>query len=313
MKHMLIKLSPDIDSLTVSADGLESTTILGFAEQQPKPVEVATLDKPVLLTDVHKINQLPSNVRDAVFALYQSYPRTVEYDGVSVSWSPTNYPRVWCPSIDTIFLARGLKPYLGEITSAAEIGTGSGFIIKYILTHAPKLESGVASDINIEAVRCATDALSDEPDRHKISFVLPDSNSSSLELSGKFDLIVTNPPYIPRPGANIDNPYEGLNLVYQLSQEAKDMLNPGGQIIMNLSSLAGDEPLSWFTDNGWNVEALETMRVPLKVNNVTSGVSEESQRWLKYLETKGNLEIDEGESDGYRFWHTLRLYRITQA
>ena len=310
---MLIKLSPDIDKLTICADGLESTTILGFAEQQSQPVEVASIDKPVLLTDAYQINQLPSNLRDAAFALYQSYPRTVEYDSVSVSWSPTNYPRVWCPSIDTIFLARGLKPYLGEITSAAEIGTGSGFIIKYILTHAPKLETGVASDINIEAVRCATDALANEPDRNKISFVLPDSEASSLGLNGKFDLIVTNPPYIPRPGANIDNPYEGLNLVYQLSQEAKEMLNPGGQIIMNISSLAGDEPLSWFTDNGWKVEALETMRVPLKVNNVTSGVSDESQQWLKYLEEKGSLEIDENETDGYRFWHILRLYRITLA
>jgi hypothetical protein len=40
--------------------------------------------------------------------LYASYPRTVSHDGTSVSWSPTQYPKVWCPNIDTMFFARVL-------------------------------------------------------------------------------------------------------------------------------------------------------------------------------------------------------------
>lgn len=307
---MRIEITDSLDSLEVFADPFEQQMILGAREPVNNIVSVAQFQEPVLLTDTARIGQLPGGLRDAVFALYQSYPRTVSYQGVAVTWSPTEYPRVWCPSIDTIFLAKGLSRYLNGVKNFAEIGCGSGYLTKFALRFATQLEKAVATDISVEAIRCARDAIADEPNKSKVSFVMPDTNTDTLGLQGAFDLIVTNPPYIPRPNEGHDNPYEGLDVVHKLSREAKQLLNPGGQIIINLSSLAGNTPLEWFQEAGLAVEPLETLKVPLKVNPVTSGVLPESQNWLAYLAEKGLIDEDEHEENGYRYWHTLRLYRL---
>jgi tRNA1(Val) A37 N6-methylase TrmN6 len=308
---MLIKVSNDLSKMSVYAEGLEQQTILGAKSLQAEPIQVASFDNPILLTDTKKICELSSSLRDTVFSLYQSYPRTVSYDDISVSWSPFDYPRVWCPSIDTVFFARTLKRYLTDnVKSVVEIGCGSGYLIKYAIHYTSNIERAVASDINLEAIRCASAAICDEPKRSLTSFVLPDPDAPSLGLSGKFDLIITNPPYIPRPNENHDNPYEGLDLIRKLSKEADSLLNQGGHILINISSLSGDEPLAWFKENGWVIEPLETMHVPLKVNSITSNIVKESKDWLEYLKINKNLQEDVEENSGYRYWQELKLYDI---
>ena len=297
--------------MIVYAEGLEQQTILGAKNINPEPIEVTTFANPILLTDTDKICRLPSSLRDTVFSLYQSYPRTVSYDGISVAWSPFEYPRVWCPSIDTVFFARTLKKYLNEnVKSVVEIGCGSGFLIKYALRYGNSIERAVASDINLEAIRCASAAVSDESKRSLISFVLPDPDAPSLGFSGQFDLIIVNPPYIPRPNENHDNPYEGLDLIRKLTKEARGLLKDGGHILINISSLSGNEPLEWFKENGWDINLLDTIKVPLKVNSITSDITKESQDWLEYLKANKDLQEDEQEASGYRYWHELKLYDV---
>ena len=48
------------------------------------------------------------------------------------------------------------------------------------------------------------------------------------------------------------------------------------------------------------------MRVPLKVNAVTSGRAPEAPAWYDYLSARGAIPA-EGER-GYRLWHELRMY-----
>jgi protein-L-isoaspartate O-methyltransferase len=314
---VLLKVSRDLSRLTVLADlKLEQTGILGFAEAQAQPVEVISFSDPLLLTDNHEVGQLAPQIRDAVFALYQSYPRSVEYDGVAVAWSPFDFPRVWCPSIDTVFLARALKRLLSEeqVRRFAEIGTGSGFLTKFALVHG-RLEHAVATDINLDAVRCAHAALQELDVKHKASLLNVDSDSERLGLVGQYDLIVTNPPYVPRPGERHDNPYEGLDLIAKLAQEADTLLAPSGRILLNVSSVAGDGFKRWFRERGFALATKETLRVPLKVNAISSQISPESKRWIDYLLERGLLELDEGggEHSGYSFWHTLRVFEISRT
>ncbi|HEY2599558.1 MAG TPA: hypothetical protein VGJ79_13895 [Candidatus Dormibacteraeota bacterium] len=51
---------------------------------------------------------------------------------------------------------------------------------------------------------------------------------------------------------------------------------------------------------------LNRMRVPLKVNAVTSGVTPEARAWYEYLSGRGAVPAD-GEH-GYPLWHELRMY-----
>lgn len=312
---MRIHVADDLSRLTVLAEGYEQVAILGMAEASETPVEVISFSDPVLLTDNVEICRLVPGIRDAVFGLYASYPRTVSYMGCEVSWSPFEFPRVWCPSIDTVFLARALKRYLTpSVRRVAEIGTGSGFLTKFCLEHGEAVERAVATDISIEAIRCAEAAMRAHAKHERLALLKIDADAPTLGLTGQFDLIFSNPPYVPRPGENHDNPYEGLDLVAKLAREAGAVLAPGGKVIMNLSSLAGDEPLEWFRAEGWQVSEHEQLRVPLKVNPITSQLSRESQDWLSYLIEKGvvSLDADYGDASGYRFWHYLRIFEFSK-
>jgi SAM-dependent methyltransferase len=307
---MLLTINNDLSKMTVFAEGLEQQTILGAEKIVAEPIKVASFDNPVLLTDTKRIGELSSSLRDTVFSLYQSYPRVVSYDGVAVSWSPFVFPRVWCPSIDTIFFACTLKRYLKGVRDVAEIGCGSGYLIKYAIHYGSQIERAVATDINIEAIRCAEIAVADEPKKSVVSFVLPDADSSSLGLNGKFDLLIVNPPYVPRPKEKHNNPYEGRELIYKISNELTTLLKLGGHLLINMSSLSGQKPIEWFKEKGWRVDLIDALRVPLKVNPISNNISQESREWLKYLKSFGSLEEDEQEESGYRFWHELRLYDV---
>ena len=304
---MIIDVAADLSALTVLAERSEQETILGARRGADVPVAVWSTRDPVLLTDTARIGALDPGLRDAVLALYGSYPRVVRYDGVEVSWSPTVYPRVWCPTIDTVFFARRLKQYLTDTTRVAEIGTGSGYLLKYALAHGPGIERAVASDINLDALRCASDALAGVRHGASVSLVNPQADDETVGFSGTFDLVLCNPPYIPRPVERHDNPYEGLDLISKLAREGAGLLTDGGVMLLNISSLASDRPLDWLHDAGWQVAEVDRMTVPLKVNAVTSGVTPESRAWLSHLRGRGMLPPTDADR-GYRFWHELRVF-----
>lgn len=308
---MLVEVTPPLSRLDVLAETLEQETILGFRHGGDEPVPVASFDNPVLITDNARTAKLESGLRDTVFSLYQSYPRTVRYHGVAVSWSPTKYPRVWCPSIDTLFFARTLAGQLDGVRTFAEFGTGSGFLAKFALTHGATVDRAVATDISPEAIRCAHDATSDLGGFRSLNLALTNPDAPDLGVDGRYDLLISNPPYIPRPTERHDNPYEGLDLVEKISRLGGDHLAEGGKILLNISSLAGEKPVEWFERDGWRVELLDEMRVPLKVNPVTSGLSPESAAWLAYLQQRGTLE-DEGVAADYRWWHRLRMISLSR-
>ena len=303
---MLLRVATDLSELVVGAEQAEQENILGADRGVPEPLEVWRCEHPVLLTDTARIATLEPGLRDAVLALYESYPRTITYDGTSVSWSPTEFPRVWTASIDTLFFARTLRRQLVGSRSFAEIGCGSGFLTKYALMHATDIERAVASDISLAAIRCTSATLAEVSYQASVSLVCPQAGDIGFGIAGPFDLVICNPPYIPRPGERNDNPYEGLGLIGNFAQRGQELLTDDGLLLLNISTLAGERPFDWFDEHGWHLDALDRMRVPLKVNAVTSGVTPEARAWYDYLSARGAIPA-EGER-GYRLWHELRMY-----
>ncbi|HEY2599557.1 MAG TPA: methyltransferase [Candidatus Dormibacteraeota bacterium] len=214
---MLLRVSPDLSELVVCAEQAEQETILGASQGVPAPLEVWRCERPVLLTDTARIAALEPRLRDAVLALYESYPRTVSYDGTSLSWSPTEFPRVWTANIDTLFFARTLRHHLDGVRSFAEIGCGSGFLTKYALMRGVDIERAFASDISLAAIRCTSATIAEVSHRASVSLVCPQADDAGFSIAGPFDLVICNPPYIPRPGEGHDNPYEGLALIARLA------------------------------------------------------------------------------------------------
>lgn len=311
---MKIVLDKELKTLSLYATGDEVPKVTGGNRVRHEFL-VHTFKNPRLLTDNAAIARLPSVLRDAVVKTYEFPVRLTEYDGISIFWSEAEYPGVWAPSIDTMLFARALRKRLiaprrlGRFSSLLEIGCGSGFLAKYLL--AKKKEEGVhfanahLMDINLDAIKCALDNLDAVRAATNISYSHNRVNSP-LKIDRDYDLVICNPPYIPRPAAGRGNPYEGLFLYREIFDKAERMLGKGSLLYICFSSLSEDMALPLFRKKFF-VKIVDAMRVPLKIPAVFSGLSPESRAWVKYLERRGTVMIDKSERSGYRYWERIRI------
>ena len=293
----------------IYANGDELATIMGYDRDadgnrvrsypESSEVYVTTIDDPVLVTDHHKISQLDPIERDTVFALLGSPVRYTVFDDTSLRFEQGRYPGLWGPSIDTLLFAKGLAMTdLQGVKEAVEVGSGSGFISKYLLEHSPDLERMTLVDLDPTAMLCAQENIDDMRTR----YVTGDATKSMGEE--RYDLIVCNPPYIPRRSSIDDNPYEGTGLLSYLLDNAHQLLEPGGSIITNISSLCRPHMDIEGRYPSLHVDEITSMDVPLKVYNVLNDTG-----WREYLVDGGFIE--EGLRDGYHYWQNISINRIT--
>lgn len=149
------------------------------------------------------------------------------------------------------------------------------------------------SDINPNAQKYFVDTNQDP----RAEFVLGDAKRYLWDKD--FDLIVCNPPYIPRPTTIEDNPYEGLELLMHLINTFTN------QLIINVSSLADDVVNPILASSSVNIELLDQMEVPLKVGNVLN-----NKEWLDYLIKEKGLK--EEYRDGHLYWQKLRILKLSR-
>jgi len=256
---------------------------------------VATLPDPVLVTDYWRIANLPPRIRDTVCKLYESPRRITVYGGTRIDFQQDRYPGTWGPNIDTLLFCRALTAErLAGVRTAIEIGCGSGFISRFLLEHAPKLTSMTLVDINPNAIRCAQDNIKDP----RATFIHGDGLKAMA--GNEYDLIVCNPPYIPRPGSIGDNAYEGVGLLAYFIQQGPRHLTPQGRIITNISSVCQSITTPLLQRERIQAQELDRMHVPLKVLNVLNNPA-----WMKFLLEDKGLKAE--ARDGYEYWHTILI------
>lgn len=310
---MELKIDSNLKTLEVYAIEKEIPQLAVGSKQ--KKLMVYSFKNPVLLTDNARIAKLPALIRDAVIKLYEFPDRVVTYDGVSIYWSPVLYPGVWAPSIDTIVFAKAIRDYLittsafKKIYSILEIGTGSGFLSKYVMVKKKMLGSEIRlahlTDINKDAIKSAIDNI-EEIRGNTLVYYTHTQKNARLRIAQNYDLVIANPPYIPRQEARKNNPYEGLFLYKEVIRNASAMLRSDSIFITNISSLSKSF-VKPYLDKVFKLKTIIKKRIPLKIPAVTAGLSREGNDWVRYLKSKNVLEEDKTERSGYRYWHTIEI------
>ncbi len=145
-------------------------------------------------------------------------------------------PEVYNPSDDSYLLLRNVSVKPGQ--TFLEIGSGSGLLS----VHAAKAGAIVtAVDINPDAVECT------RRNANKNGVRVATRISDLFEnVTGYYDLIVFNPPYLPsetRSTSWIEKSWsggeEGSEIAVKFLGQAWQHLAPGGKIYLVLSSIGG--------------------------------------------------------------------------
>ena len=138
-----------------------------------------------------------------------------------------------------------------------DIGTGSGAIALALAKNRPDW-SVTAADISQDALDLSLENANAQ--NLNLSFIKSDCFS---EISSKYDIIVSNPPYISRAdeeevGLNVlhSEPHlalfadeDGLAIYRRIAEDSKDYLNDGGKIYLEIGYKQGQSVPALFMEN----------------------------------------------------------------
>jgi release factor glutamine methyltransferase len=131
----------------------------------------------------------------------------------------------------------------------ADLGTGSGALLVALLTELPNA-TGIGTDVNCDALAAARGNASRLGVAARAEFAVCDFG---VALAGRFDLVVSNPPYIASadidtlspevrhdPRSALDGGADGLDCYRTIAGQAPGLLKPDGYLVVELG--IGQEP-----------------------------------------------------------------------
>ena len=180
---------------------------------------------------------------------------------------------VLIPRPETELLAERACEYLARLDSSAPIildfGTGSGCLAIVLAVRFPAAQVHA-----LETSEAALAVARRNADRHQVGARIqfhhgPDLAALSAGL--QFDLLVSNPPYIPSgeiaalqpevrdhdPRPALDGGPDGLKFFRLLATEAAGRMTPGGCAMLEFGDGQGEAVSDIFSQQGWRIEALE--------------------------------------------------------
>ena len=136
--------------------------------------------------------------------------------------------KLYKPNTDTFLLIDSIRNYFGN--SALEIGTGSGFVSNFLSRNFKKV---IATDIDFQSLIYCKKNINP-----KINLICCDTTTA---INIKFDLIVSNPPYLPNDSFHdvaIHGGKTGIEKTIHFLESVIPKLKRNGYIVFIVSSLA---------------------------------------------------------------------------
>lgn len=157
---------------------------------------------------------------------------------------------------------------LGRPATFLDFGTGSGCIAIALCHFAPQAE-GCALEKSPAALEIARGNAARNKVENRVSFLQSDG-FASLDPALRFDLIISNPPYIPEaeiptlqeevrnydPHAALDGGRDGLDFYRLLASQAQAHLVPAGKLLAEFGDGQEQSIPTLFESNGWQIDAI---------------------------------------------------------
>ena len=166
--------------------------------------------------------------------------------------------QVYEPAEDSFLLADAALSEVRDRDRVLEVGCGSGIISAVIKANTKASVVGI--DINPFAARCSKE--------NGIEVIRGDLLSC---ITGEFDLIIFNPPYLPTNemertkdwiNAALDGGYDGRSIIKRFLNEAGNCLSNNGKILLLISSMTGiDEVRSELISLGYSILEISRERL----------------------------------------------------
>ena len=173
---------------------------------------------------------------------------------------------VYQPAEDSLLLAEAAVGEVDPRARVLEVGTGSGYVAATVADEAGA--SVVGSDLNPFACRQAHD--------RGVPVVRADLLSAFRDDA--FDVVLFNPPYLPRDGdAERDDWMEvalsggesGREVVEPFLDAVGRVLAPGGVVLLLVSTLTGvEEVVEYAGDRGFSAAAIREESYPFETLTV---------------------------------------------
>lgn len=239
------------DKLTTHSDSpyLDSLVLLGHISGKSKSELMAHPSPKLTARQDQSLAAAIIQLQDGVSLPYV----LAEWEFFKLSFKVT--PDVLIPRPETEGLVELVLEWLQANPgkrSCLEIGTGSGCIAVSLAKSIPDLQV-IATDISPSALQIAKDNASRHEVLKRIQFLERDL-FTGINLS--IDVLVANLPYIPsdklkslavyqsEPTLALDGGQDGLHYIKEVLKEAKQHLNPGGAIFLELDEDCGGAALS---------------------------------------------------------------------
>ena len=165
---------------------------------------------------------------------------------------------------------RGFKVHLDtgaprETLRVADVGTGTGCLAVALAYELPHAEI-FATDISAQALEIARENAVRHKVADRVNFMQADLLEPFVSASERFDLIVSNPPYVARadaaklqrevrdhePHAALFGGLSGTEIYARLIEQAGSLLRSGGLLVVELGYNSADHVRSILTlENGW--------------------------------------------------------------
>lgn len=144
---------------------------------------------------------------------------------------------MYFPSDDSIFLSDIVNQYHGQL--ALEVGTSSGIILKEL---SKNFRIAIGTDLDLNSLIHSQSILKND------NLICCDAASALHNVM--FDLIVTNPPYLPNNPNHVDKTIDGgpsgIEVSIHILTSALDKLTKTGKILIVVSSFSNKKKLERF-------------------------------------------------------------------